>query len=138
MTDKYDDIINLPHHVSKKHQQMSMESRAAQFAPFSALTGHGAAIRETARLTLNQIEYDNDIAEILDGKIRTILHEASEHSTVVIKYFKPDRKKSGGSYQTIRTEIKDIDNVNNIIILTDGEEIPFNQIYDINIAQSYI
>jgi len=138
MTDKYDDIINLPHHISKKHQQMSMQSRAAQFAPFSALTGHGAAIRETARLTLNQIEYDNDIAEILDRKIRTILHEANEHSTVVIKYFKPDKKKSGGSYQTIHTEIKDIDNVNNIIILTDGEEIPFNQVYDINIAQSYI
>ena len=66
MTDKYDDIINLPHHISKKHRQMSMQNRAAQFAPFSALTGHGAAIRETARLTSCQIEYDNDIAEILD------------------------------------------------------------------------
>lgn len=136
MTDKYDDIINLPHHISKKHQQMSMQSRAAQFAPFSALTGHGAAIRETARQTLSQIEYDNDIAEILDRKIRTILHETGDFPTVIINYFKPDKKKSGGSYQTIRTDIKDIDNVNNIIILTDGEKIPFNQIYDINIAQS--
>lgn len=135
MTDKYDDIINLPHHISKKHQQMSMQNRAAQFAPFSALTGHGAAIRETARQTLSQIEYDNDIAEILDRKIQTILHEADKYSTVVITYFKPDKKKSGGSYQTTHTGIKEIDNVNNIIILTDGEKIQFEHIYDINVAQ---
>ena len=135
MTDKYDDIINLPHHISKKHRQMSMQNRAAQFAPFSALTGHGAAIRETARLTSSQIEYDNDIAEILDRKIRTILHEAGKYPVVVINYFKPDKKKAGGSYQTIRTGIKEIDNDDNVIILTDGEKIPFDHIYDINIAQ---
>ena len=49
MTDQYEDIINLPHHVSDRHPRMSMEDRAAQFAPFAALTGHADAIRQTAR-----------------------------------------------------------------------------------------
>ena len=70
MTHKYDDIINLPHHVSAKHPQMSIQSRAAQFAPFSALSGHGAAIRETARQTSRFIEYDDNHAEMLDRYTR--------------------------------------------------------------------
>lgn len=132
----YDDIINLPHHVSKKHPQMSMQNRAAQFAPFSALTGHESAIRETARQTSSLIEYDNDHAEILDRKIRIMLDKQDIHTSMSITYFKPDKTKNGGCYKTINSTIKEIDKVNNVIILTNGEQIPFTHIYDIDINTS--
>jgi hypothetical protein len=131
MTHKYDDIINLPHHVSEKHPQMSMQSRAAQFAPFSALSGHGAAIRETARQTSRFIEYDDNHAEMLDRKIHTLLEGQYRHTTTAITYFKPDKRKAGGSYRTVRSVINEIDTVNKTLILPDGETIPFEYIYDI-------
>ncbi len=66
----YDDIINLPHHVSQKHPQMSMLNRAAQFSPFAALTGYDAAIRESARLTDRKVELGEDAKEDLSKKLR--------------------------------------------------------------------
>ena len=72
MTTKYEDIIHLPHHVSANRPRMSISERAAQFSPFAALTGHGAAIKETARLTGERIELDDDIKDDLSHRMQIV------------------------------------------------------------------
>ena len=94
--DKYADIINLPHHVSRNHPQMSMADRAAQFSPFAALTGHDAAIAESARLTDERPILDESVKQ----EISNLLQLASTDSNLVLNivYFVPDTRKTGGSY----------------------------------------
>ena len=95
---KYDDIINLPHPVSKKHPQMPLLDRAAQFAPFAALTGYGEALTETARLTDTKIELDEGEIERINAKINYLIDNLETAPTVEITYFVPDKKKKGGKY----------------------------------------
>ena len=95
MTDKYEDIIHLPHHVSKKYPQMPVSDRAAQFIPFMALTGYEDAVEETARLTDRKIDLDETQKNLLDDLLRS----ASESGeTVAVLYFQPDKRKAGGAY----------------------------------------
>ena len=115
MTDNYDDIINLPHHVSKVHPKMSMMNRAAQFAPFAALTGHSEAIEETARLTESQQELADEDSEILNQKMAYLRETINEHPTISITYFEPDKKKAGGAYKTIEGQLQNIDDYNQTI-----------------------
>ncbi|MCM1091616.1 MAG: YolD-like family protein [Butyrivibrio sp.] len=124
----YDDIINLPHHVSSRHPQMSPLDRAAQFSPFAALTGHEAAIRETERLTEEFAELDEDKRELLDEQIRRIQARISSRPEVEVIYFQPDEKKSGGAYVTIRGKVKRIDVIARRISFMDGREIPMEYI----------
>ena len=125
-THKYDDIIHLPHHVSASHPQMSLLDRAAQFSPFAALTGHDAAIKETQRLTDEWIESAEDRKELLDEKLQMIRESLSggkgEHSLpkIIFTYFKPDEKKSGGTYLSIQGKVKKIDEYSHQVILEDG------------------
>ena len=98
-TERYSDIINLPHHVSVKHPQMSMTERAAQFNPFAALTGYDDAVEETARLTESQAELTESRKAALDEALREIL-SAETRPQVTIRYFLPDEKKAGGRYVT--------------------------------------
>ena len=97
----YEDIINLPHHVSKTRPQMSMLDRAAQFSPFAALTGYDAAIKETGRLTDEKIEMDEDRKAALDMKQAYLIEMIDEQPEISVTYFLPDTKKSGGSYVTV-------------------------------------
>ena len=133
MRNKYDDIINLPHHISKKHKQMTLEARAAQFAPFAALTGYGDEIKETARLTNKRIDLDEESKSILDNKIQIILKQILRRPIVSITYFIPDLKKDGGKYITVSGIIKRIDKYKQVIILENQIEIPINEIIDINV-----
>lgn len=133
MIDNYDDIINLPHHVSKSHPQMSMMNRAAQFAPFAALTGHSAAIEETARLTDEQQELAEEDSEALNQKIGYLRENINKHPTITITYFEPDKKKSGGKYKSIEGQLKNIDDYTQSIVLKSGVSIPFTSILDIQI-----
>ena len=94
----YDDIINLPHHVSKKHPPMSLYARSAQFAPFAALTGYEDAVRETARETNERIEIDDELKLILDGKIQILFEKIKVKPEVTFTYFIPDLRKDGGAY----------------------------------------
>ena len=107
--DKYAHIIDLPHHVSKVRPQMTMYQRAAQFAPFAALTGHSAAISETARLTDKAIELSESECEVLNQKITLLLAHLDEHPYICITYFVPDLKKKGGKYETHSGSIKSWD-----------------------------
>lgn len=114
---KYDDIINLEHHVSKVHKQMSLENRSAQFAPFAALTGYEDEVKETARITEDRIELDEEQKIIINEKLNIIESQIAANPEISITYFVPDTKKEGGSYQTITEKLKKIDNYNNEIIL---------------------
>ena len=97
-THDYDDIINLPHHVSTRHPQMSMYDRAAQFSPFAALTGYDDAIQETGRLTEQKIELDEETLEKLDERFQILQEHLGEQPEVRFTYFKPDERKEGGAY----------------------------------------
>lgn len=130
-THKYDDIINLPHHVSKRHPQMSLMNRAAQFSPFAALTGHEAAIQETARLTDSFIELSEDRKERLDEQLQMIMENLEQKPECEITYFQPDEKKTGGSYVTVCGRIKKVDRFEQKIMFTDGTALPINHLFAI-------
>lgn len=128
---KYDDIINMPHHVSKKHPQMPLLDRAAQFSPFAALTGHAAAISETARITEERMTLDENNIETLDRKLRFLKEKLVEKPIVDLSYFKPDEKKKGGSYVTVTGVVKKIDEYEHNIFLDDGLCISINDLVKI-------
>ena len=130
-THKYDDIINLPRPVSKKRSPISNSDRAAQFSPFAALTGYDAVIAETGRLTDTQIELDEGGKALLDEKLQAIREHLAEHPAVKLTVFCPDSRKSGGAYETITGNVKKIDPVARILVLTGGEVIPIDRIYGI-------
>ena len=129
--DKYEDIINLPHHVSSKHPQMSLYERSAQFAPYAALTGHGDAIKETGRLTTDRLELDEEEKEILDRKMYIIQENLQNRHKIRFTYFIPDLKKDGGKYVEYTGIVKKIDTYKNVIIFDDKTEIKINEIVDI-------
>lgn len=133
MTDehKYDDIIDLPHHVSTRHPQMSPMDRAAQFSPFAALTGHDAAIKEMARLTEERGELDESRKEELNERLWLIRERLSERPEITFIYFKPDEKKSGGAYLTVTGKVKRIDEYEHQIHLEDGIILLIENIFSI-------
>ena len=124
--DKYADIINLPHHVSRTHPQMSMADRAAQFSPFAALTGHDAAIAEAARLT--------DVRPILDESVKQeisdLIQLAATDSNLVLNiiYFVPDTRKAGGAYMEITGHIKKLIPHEKLLIMDTGTRIPVEEV----------
>lgn len=127
MKTPYDDIINLRHHVSKQHPQMSLYNRAAQFAPFAALSGHDDAIEETARLTDMQRELTQGERDVLNRKLNYLL-QRNDSPVVKITYFAPDERKNGGKYCTVIGTIKKIDHEDRRIVMTDGTSIPFGAV----------
>ncbi len=128
---KYDDMIDLAHHLSGTHPHMPVEDRAAQFAPFAALTGHHEAVRETARLTEERIEIDENCKAVLDGKLQNIYEHLDLEPSVSITYFVPDPKKPGGAYVTVSGCVRKIREHERTVVLTDGTEIPIDEITDI-------
>ncbi len=128
----YDDIIDLPHHVSKTHPQMSIYDRAAQFSPFAALTGYDEAVKETARRTDRKIvlsEYEEDI---LSERFHVLEQHLKEEPEVSVTYFVADEKKAGGSYVNFVGIVKRIDLYQRQLITMDGCAIPMDDILDIS------
>jgi hypothetical protein len=132
MTEKYDDIINLPHHVSATHPHMPAIDRAAQFSPFAALTGYDAAIKETARLTGERVELDEYMKDVLSDRLQIIIDQLKEHPEIAITYFQPDEKKNGGDYVTVIDTVKKIDEYERIIVMNDGTWIQIDEIISID------
>ena len=128
---RYDDIIDLPHHVSTTHHRMSMLERAAQFQPFRALTGYEDAVRETARLTDDQVELTEDEKALLDGKLQRLADNLASHPLVTVTYFQPDKKKAGGAYVTATGQLKKIDDYEGVLILLGGERVIIEDILNI-------
>ena len=127
----YDDIINLPHHVSPNRRRMSNVERGAQFSPFAALTGYEAAVEEAARLTDGKKELTEEMKAIIDAKIQAISEHPDAEPEVTITYFKPDERKEGGAYVRVTGAVKEIDRIGKTIVLTGNTRIPMEQIREI-------
>lgn len=125
---KYDDIINLEHHVSTKHPRMSLENRSAQFAPFSALTGYEEAVTEEARVTESRIAIDEEAKIEVNEKLNYIMKNLDKNIIVSVTYFEKDKKKQGGRYKTIKGIIKKIDDFRKTIEMQTGEIIKIEEL----------
>ena len=132
MNGKYDEIMGLPHHISKTRPQMPMSDRAAQFAPFAALTGYDAAIKETGRLTDERIELDVEALSALDMKYQLLMEALDEAPEVTITYFQPDERKAGGKYITATGAVKKVDDFERRITMWDGIRIPMDDVLSID------
>ena len=132
MNRKYNEIMGLPHHVSKTRPQMPMSDRAAQFAPFAALTGYDAAIKETGRLTDERIELDVEALSALDMKYQLLMEALDEAPEVTITYFRPDERKAGGKYVSAVGAVKKIDDFERQITMRDGTRIPMDDVLSID------
>lgn len=128
LTDGYDDIINLPHHTSVRHPPMSMRQRAAQFSPFAALTGYGAAVNETARLTEEAVTLDEDTLILLDERLHVLLAHLDERPIVTVTHFVPDERKDGGRYVDVTGAVEKIDEYEKIIVMEDGTRIGWGRV----------
>ena len=128
----YDDIIDLPHHVSATRPHMPMLDRAAQFQPFRALTGYEDAVRETARLTDQRVELTDEEKARLDAILQTLADSIG--SQVILTYFQPDKKKAGGAYATATGQLKKIDDIEGVLILMGGGHIVIEDILDIQVT----
>ena len=129
--DRYDDIINLPHHVSKTHLPMATPDRAAQFSPFAALAGYDGAIKETARLTDERVELDEAEKNILDQKLSIVEEQLCNEPEITVTFFRPDEKKVGGAYVSISGIVKKIDYYKRVILMQDGTRIEIEDISNI-------
>ena len=125
---KYDDIINMTHPQSTTHAHMSIHDRAAQFAPFAALTGHGDAIKETARRTDQKIELDESGMELLNYRLQIIRQNMEMKSKVEYTYFVPDEEKTGGKYLSATGVARKIDDLEHMLYLEDGRMIPIENL----------
>ena len=132
MNEKYRVIIDMPRHVSEKRPQMSLHDRAAQFAPFAALTGYDGRIAETARLTDSRIELSEDAKADIDFTLSALAERISVHPQINICYFVPDERKSGGKYVTEDAYLKRIDPIERAVVLTDGRRIAVDDILELN------
>lgn len=125
---RYDDILHCPHHVSATRPHMPLIDRAAQFAPFAALTGYDAAVKERARLTDTKLELDADAIGALDEQLQLLREMLPDCPEVTFTYFVADKKKAGGAYVEKTGCIKKIDDFQRTIVLTDKTAIPIDDI----------
>ena len=130
--EKYKDIINLPHKQSSKRPHMTLLDRAAQFAPFAALTGYDAAIKETGRLTDEKIELDEEALNILNMKYQILVDSLDDEPEVTFTYFKPDERKAGGAYVKVTGTVKKVDDFERLIVMQDGAKLPMENILNID------
>lgn len=129
---KYDDMLSLPHHVSKKHPQMSMHDRAAQFSPFAALTGYQSVLRETERLTERRVELSEEVRALLDERLRLVVESIQDRPLLSFTYFQPDERKDGGAYLTVTGAVKKVDEFEKTITMIDGTLIPIEEVFSVN------
>ena len=128
MKTPYDDIIHLPHHVSQNHPQMPLRDRAAQFAPFAALTGYEAAVGETARQTAERRELDAQEAAELNRRLTDLAARLKDRPKVTIEYFVPDERKAGGAYVTVTGRVRNISVAERLLVMEDGTAISLEDV----------
>lgn len=130
---RYEDIIHLPHHVSRKHPQMSLKERAAQFSPFAALTGHSAATEEAARLTAQEAVLDETETLRINEQLAYLKKNLSDAGPVLITYFQEDERKEGGAYVTAQSLVRKIDEYRQTVVLQNGMIIRMEHIRQLEI-----
>ena len=125
----YEDIVNLPPHISKRHPQPTMMDRAARFAPFAAITGYEEMVLEEARVTEERIDLDEGALSLLNEKLNMIQEFLDEEPEVTITYFEADKRKAGGAYVGVTGVVKRIDEYEHLVIMTDGKKIRIDDIF---------
>lgn len=135
MNNKYDDIINLPHHVSRNHPRMSIYDRSAQFAPFAALTGYDDSIKEASREVDEKIILGIDKIDEISNIIIHLNENIQSHPKVKLTYFVIDNKKDGGRYYDLENEIIKINNEDKYLLFQNKKKIKFSQIINIEIVK---
>lgn len=138
MNKNYDDIINMPHHVSKNRAHMSVQDRAAQFAPFKALVGLDGEISETARQTSERLELSEDELENLNRALQAIKENIRHRPRVKVIYFVPDAKKAGGAYLLYEGNVRHIDEGEGKLCFVNGPSILISDIYEIYISYFFM
>ena len=128
---KYDHIINMHHHVSKNRKKMTLSDRAAQFAPFAALTGYEDSIKESARIVDKEIILSNEDMNKISNRLNYIKENIDKSIEINVTYFILDNKKDGGSYKNKIGVIRSIDDVNKTIQFVDRQIIEINKIIKI-------
>lgn len=131
----YEDIIDLPHHVSEKRAKMPISKRAAQFASFKALSGFEEKISESQRLTQVRRELTDDEKDLLDRVVGQLMEHGHEQPEIIVTYFKADTRKSGGEYVTMRGNFRFLDMAEHMLRLTDGRSIPLNDVVQIEFTE---
>ena len=131
MKTPYDDIIHLPHHVSQNHPQMPLRDRAAQFAPFAALTGYEASVGETARLSVERRELDAQDAAELNRRLTDLAARLKDRPEVTIEYFAPDDRKAGGAYVTVTGRMRHISVSERLLVMEDETVIPLEDVVSV-------
>ena len=127
----YEDIVNIPRHISKVHPQATMADRAARFSPFAAISGYEDMVKEAARVTEERIDITDATKELLNEKLNMIIEFLDEAPVVTIIYFEPDKKKDGGAYISITGTVKRIDEYERIVLMSDDKKIRIEEIYAI-------
>ena len=135
MKDSYEDIIELPHHVSPNRPRMSISDRAAQFAPFSALTGYGEVVTEVARETKKKIMLDDYEIEAIDLELKYALENIKNKPFAHVKYFSPDKHKEGGDYLHACGIVVSVNEFDKNISFADGLVIDFDNIISIQVSK---
>lgn len=130
---RYDDIINIPHWDPKQHRRMSVQDRAAQFAPFAALTGYDAMVRERARQTDSRVELDEEQMLALNETLSTIMARINDQPRVAVTWFRKDVRKQGGAYQRTEGIVRNVDLTDRLIIFREGGSISMDDIAAISI-----
>ena len=129
---RYDSIKKLPHYQSVTRPHMSLYDRAAQFSPFTALTGYDDAVKETARLTDTKAELDEYEKAAINERLNRILDTFDVQPEVSITYFLPDKKKSGGAYITVTGCVKKVDEYEHVVVMRNGTKVPIDDIAEID------
>ncbi len=124
----YDDILYLPHHRSLTHPHMSGHSRAAQFAPFAALSGYEDAISETARLTERRPVLTEEERDALDVRLQILMELATERPEITVTWFIPDERKEGGAIDRTTGTVRRVDPYEALLYFTDGRTLPLQNI----------
>ena len=135
--EKYSDIINLPHPDPRTRPRMSLSDRAAQFAPFAALTGFDDAIGETGRVVEQPIILAQDALEELDSAIRKIQDTIETQPEAEVVWFRPDSRKAGGCIHSARGRVKQVDIPGQLLLFADGKSVPLKEITSIRLEEEY-
>ncbi len=131
----YEDIVSLPHHVSRRHPTISEETRAAQFLSFAALNGFEDAVEETGRWTERRIELEENEKAAIDEVLHLLEENQSDRPQVRITYFVPDTRKKGGRYITVTGAFKRVDEAAHCIQLCSGRDISLRDVLEISSPQ---
>lgn len=130
----YEDIIDLPHYEPKNHPRMPLYKRAAQFAPFSALTGYEELVGEASRHVEFRQELSEEEIRRINEKLMVLRDSLQKEAQVRLRYFRKDERKEGGSYQEITGKVKKVDDHGRFLLMEDGLTIPFQDIAELEVT----